>query len=611
MKISGIKYRSSDSSEFDSIRELIREKSVESINFDFQGYEHQYWVSNDREKSINQRVQKSIPILGHEESLQNIFRICCGLSNEQIGTKKGFKSFESAIISGKQKDRVGPLFSRLYTDIEAVLRNIYSSTTLRTGVIERFSAAAELSVKIFGDLNDKSALVIGESSFFKEVKAALKERDIGFVESLRNNKIRDEELSAYDILVVKEETTDKINQIYELVPKMTRSNESSFLILDFGSAANSLHELGNIYNVFYTHASSLDSVISRNLKLRSDAIPEAEKIIERRVKEFLKWSESDKWDVSKSIIARSHQMQKVFELIYKVAPSNAIVIISGETGTGKELVAKAIHKSSQRGDKPFIAVNCGAIPENLLESTLFGYVKGAFTGAHEDKKGIFQAADGGVLFLDEIAELPMMLQVKLLRALQDNEITPVGGNRSNKVNVRILAATNKNLMKEVMEGRFREDLFYRLNVVEIVVPPLRERVDDILALANHFLLEHSNRTQKDKFRLSDSAAELLTQYQWPGNVRELQNVIERAAVLSDSSTILPSDLPEGVLENRDRSISVVSEKDMSLEEIEEEHIRLMLRKNRYNYNSVAETLGIGRTTLWRKMKKYGIASVDE
>ena len=192
MKISGIKYRSSDSSEFDSIRELIREKSVESINFDFQGYEHQYWVSNDREKSINQRVQKSIPILGHEESLQNIFRICCGLSNEQIGTKKGFKSFESAIISGKQKDKVGPLFSRLYTDIEAVLRNIYSSTTLRTGVIERFSAAAELSVKIFGDLNDKSALVIGESSFFKEVKAALKERDIGFVESLRNNKIRDE-----------------------------------------------------------------------------------------------------------------------------------------------------------------------------------------------------------------------------------------------------------------------------------------------------------------------------------------------------------------------------------------------------------------------------------
>ena len=453
--------------------------------------------------------------------------------------------------------------------------------------------------------------MIGESSFFKEVKAALKERDIGFVESLRNNKIRDEELSAYDILVVKEETTDKINQIYELVPKMTRSNESSFLILDFGSAANSLHELGNIYNVFYTHASSLDSVISRNLKLRSDAIPEAEKIIERRVKEFLKWSESDKWDVSKSIIARSHQMQKVFELIYKVAPSNAIVIISGETGTGKELVAKAIHKSGQRGDKPFIAVNCGAIPANLLESTLFGYVKGAFTGAHEDKKGIFQAADGGILFLDEIAELPMMLQVKLLRALQDNEITPVGGNRSNKVNVRILAATNKNLMKEVMEGRFREDLFYRLNVVEIVVPPLRERVDDILALANHFLLEHSNRTQKDKFRLSDSAAELLTQYQWPGNVRELQNVIERAAVLSDSSTILPSDLPEGVLENRDRSISVVSEKDMSLEEIEEEHIRLMLRKNRYNYNSVAETLGIGRTPLWRKMKKYGIASVDE
>lgn len=611
MKISGIKYHSSDSAEFSSIRELIKEKSIESINFNYQGYEHHCWVSNDREKSINQRVQESLSILDHEESVQDIFRICCGLSNEQIGTKKGFKSFESAIISGKEKGSVGPLFSRLYTDVQAVLRAIYSSTSLRAGVIDRHSAAADLAVKVFGDLSNKSALVIGENSFFKEVIEALEERDIGSIILFKNNKISDKELPTFDILVIKEGATDKINQINELVPNMTKSMDSSFLILDFGSSASSLIKLGNISDVFYTHASSLDSVISRNLKIRSDAIPEAEKIIERRVKEYLKWSESDKWDVSKSIIARSHQMQKVFELIYKVAPSNAIVIISGETGTGKELVAKAIHKSSQRGDKPFIAVNCGAIPENLLESTLFGYVKGAFTGAQEDKKGIFHAADGGVLFLDEIAELPILLQVKLLRALQDNEITPVGGNTSSKVNVRVIAATNKNLMNEVKEGRFREDLYYRLNVVEIVVPPLRERLDDILALANHFLHEHSNKTQKEKFRLSDSAAELLTQYQWPGNVRELQNVIERAAVLSDSSTILPSDLPKGVLENRKPPLSVLSEKDLSLDEIEEEHIRLMLRKNKYNYTSVAETLGIGRTTLWRKMKKYGIVSIEE
>jgi len=486
LKISGIKYHSSDSAEFAAIRKLIKDISVESINFIFQGYEHHCWVSNDREESINQRVQGSSSILGHEESVQDIFRICCGLSNEEIGTMKGFKSFESAIMTEKKKGRLGPIFSRLYIDIQAVLRDIYSSTSLRAGVIDRYSAAADLAVKIFGDLSVKSALVIGEHSFFKEAKEALQERDIGSIMLFKNTKISDEELTTFEILVINEGASDKIDQINDLISNMTKSTDSSMLILDFGSPSTSLNKLGNISDIFYTHASSLDSVIARNLKIRSDAIPEAEKIIKRRVKEYLKWSEADKWDVSKSIIARSHQMQKVFELIYKVAPSNVIVIISGETGTGKELVAKAIHKSSHRGDKPFIAVNCGAIPENLLESTLFGYVKGAFTGAHEDKNGIFHAADGGVLFLDEIAELPILLQVKLLRALQDNEITPVGGNTSSKVNVRVIAATNKNLMNEVKEGRFRQDLYYRLNVVEIALPPLRERVDDILALANHF-----------------------------------------------------------------------------------------------------------------------------
>ena len=610
MKISGIKYHSSDSTEFTSVQETISENSVESINFIFQDYEYHFWVSNDSEKSLSREVQKSIPITGHHESVQDIFRICCGLSSEQIGTRKGFKCFESAINSGKEKGNLGPLFSRLYIDVRAVLRSIYSSTSLRAGVIDRFSAAADLAVKIFGDLNSKSALVSGDKSFFEEIKEALEEKDIGSIMSLEDYKVSDDELSSIDIFVIDEGAASKLDQINELVPKLTKSKDSSFLLLDFGSVASSLHKLGNISNVYYTHASSLDSVISRNLNIRRDAIPEAEKIIESRVKDFLNWSESDKWDISKSIIARSHQMQKVFELIYKVAPTDAIVIISGETGTGKELVAKAIHKSSKRGDKPFIAINCGAIPENLLESTLFGYVKGAFTGAIENKPGIFHAADGGVLFLDEIAELPLMLQVKLLRALQDNEITPVGGNTSTKVDVRVMAATNKNLLNEVKEKKFREDLYYRLNVVEIVVPPLRERVDDILALANHFLHDHSNRTQNEKFKLSDSAADLLIQYQWPGNVRELQNVIERAAVLSDSPTILPIDLPEGILGNSNTLLSDSSTKGMTLEELEEKHIRITLNKNNYNYGSVADLLGIGRTTLWRKMKKYGIVSTE-
>jgi two-component system response regulator PilR (NtrC family) len=235
-------------------------------------------------------------------------------------------------------------------------------------------------------------------------------------------------------------------------------------------------------------------------------------------------------------------MVSIYKKIEKVAPTKTNIMITGESGTGKELIAKSIHDQSTRQDFPFIVVNCGGIPENLMESEFFGYLKGAFTGADRDKKGLFAAAHKGTLFLDEISELPVTLQVKLLRAVQEKKIKPVGGNLEFNIDVRIICATNKNLENEVIEGRFREDLFYRLNVIELKIPPLRQRNEDIKTLAQHFMDKYSREAGKKISKLSSYALDLLQKYDFPGNVRELENIIERSVALSSTNIILPESL---------------------------------------------------------------------
>ncbi len=243
-----------------------------------------------------------------------------------------------------------------------------------------------------------------------------------------------------------------------------------------------------------------------------------------------------------NMVAKSKEMLKVFALIRKVANTQANVLILGESGTGKELVARAIHENSDRKKKPFVAINCGGIPETLLESELFGYVKGAFTGAYADRPGLFEAASGGVIFLDEIGELPVILQVKLLRAVQEKTFRRVGGSEDIKVDVRIISATNQDLFKKVKEGTFREDLYYRLNVIPISMPPLRKRKEDIPILVRHFIEKYSRQFGKEVRKISSYALELLMDYQFPGNVRELENIIERSVALETSNIILPENL---------------------------------------------------------------------
>lgn len=314
-----------------------------------------------------------------------------------------------------------------------------------------------------------------------------------------------------------------------------------------------------------------------------------------------------------NIVGDSGKMQAVFRLIEKVADSESTILIQGESGTGKELVAKAIHYNSSRRDHYIIPVNCGAIPENLLESELFGHVKGAFTGATTNRIGRFEAADSGTIFLDEIGDMSPKLQVKVLRVLQEQEFEPVGSTKSIKVNVRVLAATNQNLEELVEEKRFREDLFYRLNVIPIQIPPLRERKSDIPLLMNHFYKIFCAEKQRALEPISQEIMKLLTNYEWPGNVRELENLVERMVILTDKDTINIEDLPEKIRQgvpNQSVEPFDIPEQGMDFNKVVGEYenniIKAALAKTRGNKNMAAKLLALKRTTLVEKIKKKGI-----
>src|SRR5262245_14282766 len=305
------------------------------------------------------------------------------------------------------------------------------------------------------------------------------------------------------------------------------------------------------------------------------------------------------------LVAASPQMAQVLELVGRVAPTDATVLIHGESGVGKEVIAKALHHASTRARGPFVAINCAALPENLLESELFGHVRGAFTGAATAKKGLFEEAHGGTLLLDEIGEMTPSLQAKLLRTLQSGEVRPVGSTQASLVDVRVVAATNRDLEQMIRQGGFREDLFYRLNVISLAVPPLRERREDITRLAEHFLARLAER-QGRVLRLSPAAMDRLLRYPWPGNVRELENAMERTAILARGDVIEPEDLPPHVTAGLSVGAAPHLDSPRTLAEAERIHIIQMLERSGWNHSRAAEALGIGRTTLWRKLKEYGL-----
>ncbi len=312
-----------------------------------------------------------------------------------------------------------------------------------------------------------------------------------------------------------------------------------------------------------------------------------------------------------NLIGSSRKMREVFETARQVARRDSTVLLTGESGTGKELLAKAIHQNSLRAGKPFVTINCGAIPETLIESELFGHRKGAFTGALSDRTGKFEAANEGTAFLDEIGELPPSAQVKLLRVIQEREIDKIGNPRPIPVNVRLIAATNRNLKNLVEDGEFREDLFYRLSVITIEIPPLRERHEDIPLLAQQFLGKLRTRYDLPQLAFSDEAVERLSHYDWPGNVRELENVVERLVVLVKGNLIRETDLPSEVRHTEARIASInlrLPEEGVSLEGIEKELLLRALEKHAWNQTQAAKYLDISRKTLIYRMEKYGLSA---
>ncbi len=318
---------------------------------------------------------------------------------------------------------------------------------------------------------------------------------------------------------------------------------------------------------------------------------------------------------SEQIVGVSDVMKRILHLVEKIGPTESTVLITGESGTGKEKIARFIHLQSKRAGRPFVAVNAGAIPETLIESELFGHVRGAFTDARERKRGLFELADTGTIFLDEVGEMPPSLQVRLLRVLQEREIRPVGADFTQQVDVRVIAATNQDLRDSIRSGRFREDLFYRLNVFRIHMPPLRERKEDIPFLARFFLKNLAERYERTVGGFSDTIWGYLVNYEWPGNVRELENAIERAVIVSEGPLIAPRDLPPEIIE---RGLPRLEEggdetipDGLALEEVEERYIRRAIRREQGSLTNAAKSLGISRTTLWRKMRRYGIRSVTE
>jgi len=415
------------------------------------------------------------------------------------------------------------------------------------------------------------------------------------------------------------------SDIFECVEQI-KSGECDLILSDLNKGNNTAEDIlklvksinPNIEVIFFTESESIE-LAANVVKLgafdymQKPIIPDnllikVERALghKRMIEEIERLQENFKREYGlRAIVAESKEMLNVLREVTQVAKSDSPILIQGESGTGKELIARAIHSSGRPG-KPFIPINCGAMPETLLESELFGYMKGAFTGARINKKGLFEEAHDGTIFMDEIGDMPLITQVKILRALDFGEIRRLGSNTPIYVNTRIVAATNKDVLSLVKDGKFREDLYYRLNVISIKIPPLRERKSDIIPLANHFLKLYSARMGKDVKKISHEVRQILLKYDWPGNVRELENVIERAIVLAQYDTIFPDDLPTGLQSNQPDIIKIAIEKRWSLKELEKEYLSNVIKNHSGNLSKAVETLGIARNTLWRKMKKFGI-----
>ena len=445
---------------------------------------------------------------------------------------------------------------------------------------------------------DTSILIVDDE---QEIRDSLSEvlTDEGFLTyTAENGAVALEMMKEihYDIIIsdIKMPELDGVT----LLQKVKEQAPDTFVILvtSYGSTETAINAMRMGAIDYILKPIDFDELILRikNIDLHKELLREVR---------FLRQEISAKYNYE-HIIGESIAMKRMYRLIDKVAPSTSTVLVAGRSGTGKELVARAIHARSERAHRPFVAINCGAIPETLFESELFGYKKGAFTGASRDKDGVFKAAAGGTLFLDEVGEIPLQVQVKLLRVIEMREIKPLGSNTIIPINVRIIAATNRDLAKEVENGTFREDLYYRLNIIEIYLPALSERKDDIPLLVTHFVNKYNNELKRRIIGVDNDAMKNLVNYNWKGEVRELENIIERAVLLSDGDMISLEDLPKRTVESS--SSGYPDNLKEASRSFEKKHIVHMLEKCENDKATVADILGIGLSSLYRKIDDLGI-----
>lgn len=444
-------------------------------------------------------------------------------------------------------------------------------------------------------------LVVDDEKIIRESISFILKKEGFSVAEAENGKVAYEKLlsESFDLIITDLEMPEMKG--IELLEQAMHINPQSIVVIitAYGSLDTAIAALRNGASDYILKPIEFDELL---VKLRR-LLAHKKLVLENQ---YLRKELKREYNFS-HIIGRSPEMQKVFDVIQKVSSSDSTILISGLSGTGKELVARAIHFNSRRAAAPFIAVNAGAIPESLIESELFGHKRGSFTGAVTDKSGYFKAADSGTLFLDEISEMPLHLQVKLLRAIEQKEITPVGMSNPVTIDVRFLASTNRDLQKEIAEGRFRQDLYYRLNVVEIHLPSLEDRKADIPLLVEHFVEKYKTEMRKGIKGVNNEVMRLLMQHEWKGQIRELENIIERAVIFCSGEFISLEDLPEFL--HAESGVTVSSEKaslETAMNDFERQYVTMILRKNNHNKEQAAQDLGISLPTLYRRIKDLAV-----
>ncbi len=561
--------------------------------------------------------------LKRERSAIHFFlSVATGLARD-VTSGRPHEAFEQAFAQAAESTLVGPLLSYLHQRAVWLYEKIRLETDFYRYAVQQETAVRELAEKVLEGLSELRVAILGYDAVFPAVLDELALAGCRHFEFFwSDDEVRESLVRRLNATVSSPELQSRASAIADIV--LAGKGSPVALLQGQARAAGQGGRKEDEVLLFafdvsppqaaagvlvYTRE-DLQLVMRHNLEERSGIEARVETWIKDEVRNFYSWVQSEQRFEFEGMISRSPQMQRVFEMISRIAQTDITVLIEGESGTGKELVARAIHRLSSRCEQAFVTVNCGAIPENLLESELFGHVRGAFTGANADNKGLFREADGGTIFLDEIGELAPHLQVKLLRFLQEGEIRPVGAARSVNVKLRVLAATNRNLAQLVADGDFRSDLYYRLNVIELSLPPLRNRPDDIALLAQRFIGKFSARYNKDISGLSIEALDALRAYHWPGNIRELENAMERAVALTIGSSLALHNLPETLSAPSDVGESNGHGGDamLSLRELERRHILSTLERFEGNHEAASKALGIGRTTLWRKLREYGMGS---